>query len=762
MSAPSTLDRLRGRLTGTDPRVYATRREAGRDLVALRDRERRVVQRLQEQSIAFDSYPFLYQRFADGDPGLLPYGWFGSGTLTDRKGGKDVPVFWTELDLRQFRWMSRLLCETNPFAIGFLGLLVDFHVRGGYGWSACLRGVKKTPYATADADADPLVKAAQEVLDEFRDGEPGSLTGSWSLRSREAFARLRRDGEVFLRFFPGGPATRGVPTCRFVAPEQVGSPAGDTSGPASFGVLTDPDDVETVLAYFVRDPDGTGQEGEWVTANRAVDVELVRRLTGDGYRVVRGEMLHLKANADANVKRGLPDFFPVREELEAVRRLLHNMTLVAALQAAIGWVEQWAVANPEVVARQIAAGEDYTRLKTNQPFGQIGFGGRTASVTNYEPGSILKIDQNRNLIPGPVAAGVPGFVQAVQASLRGCGARWRLPEYFSGDASNNNLASSQVAGSPFVAAVEGGQLAWGALERAAAMKVIELAVASRRLPPEALRRLDVEATAPKVVLDDKEELARVRSQQLKDKTISPQEVILEDGRDPKHVAENWKAWRQLFPDQGFGAQPGEDGFGGGGGSGGGGDPGGGGESGPPVRESADASGHEHKGKGPGGGQFTSKGGKGGAGGRRGAPEKRPAAAAAPDPPPDRVRDAAALTAAVRRGLDGEDDPRGDRGKVDPGEAAAFARAAHEYLAGHHAGEFGVPLPELYERVGVPAGLSPTEFRAALLAADDAGTLRLGVMNRTAAEQPRPDLLPVIGAKPMGFARVGRPPAGGGA
>ena len=63
---------------------------------------------------------------------------------------------------------------------------------------------------------------------------------------------------------------------------------------------------------------------------------------------------------------------------------------------------------------------------------------------------------------------------------------------------------------------------------------------------------------------------------------------------------------------------------------------------------------------------------------------------------------------------------------------------------------------------MPAGLSPTEFRAALLAADDAGTLRLGVMNRTAAEQPRPDLLPVIGAKPMGFARVGRPPAGGGA
>ncbi len=94
----------------------------------------------------------------------------------------------------------------------------------------------------------------------------------------------------------------------------------------------------------------------------------------------------------------------------------------------------------------IRAGSDYIRPKLSDP------SGRLMDVVNYEPGTVLHMDANRQFIAGPVGTGTPGFIQAEQAVLRGCGARWRFPEYFSGNASNNNMASSIVAGSPYALA----------------------------------------------------------------------------------------------------------------------------------------------------------------------------------------------------------------------------------------------------------------------------------------------------------------------
>ncbi len=117
----------------------------------------------------------------------------------------------------------------------------------------------------------------------------------WGLRSREAFRRWRRDGEVFVRFFRGGQQTNGLPAIRFVEPEQVGPPPGeDADGDWSFGILTDREDVEYVQAFFVRDPLGTGSEGDEVPAAR---------------------ILHLKANVDTSIKRGLPDFIPIQDDI---------------------------------------------------------------------------------------------------------------------------------------------------------------------------------------------------------------------------------------------------------------------------------------------------------------------------------------------------------------------------------------------------------------------------------------------------------------
>lgn len=147
------------------------------------------------------AYPLDFERGGWGYP-LGPYGserpWFSAtGTGSDRLNGRNLPLFWNEIDLRGFRLVARDLESRNQFAIGFLNLLTAYHVHKGYGWQACLRGAKKTPYS-GQTNADPLVEKAQRILDGWRDGV------KWPLRSREAFRRWRRDGEVFGRWFKSG------------------------------------------------------------------------------------------------------------------------------------------------------------------------------------------------------------------------------------------------------------------------------------------------------------------------------------------------------------------------------------------------------------------------------------------------------------------------------------------------------------------------------------------------------------------------------
>ena len=141
------------------------------------------------------------------------------------------------------------------------------------------------------------------MLDEF------VRLNHWHRRQQEIVRRKDRDGECFLRFFPAADGTTRV---RFVEPDQVAAPAERVGDPsASFGVQTDPDDVETVLGYWI-----------------------------DGRLVDAAEIQHRKANVDANVKRGLPLFYPVRKNLRRAEKLLRNMSVVAEIQSAIAVIRK--------------------------------------------------------------------------------------------------------------------------------------------------------------------------------------------------------------------------------------------------------------------------------------------------------------------------------------------------------------------------------------------------------------------------------------
>jgi hypothetical protein len=219
--------------------------------------------------------------------------WQMLGDLSDRSHGA-VP-FATETELRQIRAECRALAVSNEFAINGHENRISYVVGAGHTYRVVAR---------KGSDAAPeLLTETQAVLDAFL------VDNCWQRRQQEIVHRRDRDGEVFLRLFA---SPQGRVRVRFVEPGQVSTPPAESGNPsASFGILTDPHDVEEALAYFV-----------------------------DGQMVDASEMQHRKANVDSNVKRGLPLFFPVRKNLRRAEKLLRNMSTVAEIQSAIALIRR--------------------------------------------------------------------------------------------------------------------------------------------------------------------------------------------------------------------------------------------------------------------------------------------------------------------------------------------------------------------------------------------------------------------------------------
>lgn len=441
----------------------------------------------------------------------LPLTPWASGTPSDRQWGRLVPIFWTEPQLAQFRTAARWVADTNPFAVGFFDLLVGMHIQKGCGWRVRLKGTAPgAPAQDVDGDGkpdvDPLVSQAQMVLDEWRQ------SARWVWRSREGFRRWRRDGETFLRFF-NGKLGRGLPSVRFVEPEQVSTPGGNSSSFASFGIESDPHDRETVLAYWLR----------WV-----VDDEMKPE------RVSASDILHIKANVDATVKRGLPDLFPVGADLDRVRSLLTNMGETAKAQAAIAWWEKYATATGSQVTNLIEQNRDYSAAKITPG------GFKTEDASKYNPATVVRTEGTRDVMTGPTSS-PEGFISVEQALLRGAGVRWNFPEYFSGDASNQNLASIKESGSPFVRVAEGRQQDWcEEIERPTALRVLRCAEKSGRLPPGTCDRIDVDVEPPAVALSDRKADEDIRAMQHSRGVLSTQTWQVKAGLDPAVESANIK------------------------------------------------------------------------------------------------------------------------------------------------------------------------------------------------------------------------------
>ena len=430
---------------------------------------------------AFDE---LWDGFVDPTDALYDVDgtrWNALGGAMSLGGASGIP-FIDEQQLAEIRAQCRALATDNEFAINGHENRISYIVGSGHVYRAVSQKSRTAP--------ESLLSGVQAVLDEF------VRINHWHKRQQEIVHRKDRDGECFLRFFP---APDGTTRVRFVEPDQVTAPpdrAGDAA--ANFGVQTDATDVETVIGYWI--------DGRWIDAD---------------------EIQHRKANVDANVKRGLPLFYPVRKNLRRAEKLLRNMSVVSEIQSAIAIIRKHTAATSAGLEQFVANQADLS--VTGQATG------RTSHFRRFAPGTILDaLSGTEYEFP---ASGIDAgrYVAVLQAELRAIASRLVMPEFMlSSDASNANYSSTMVAEGPAVKMFERLQHEMLEDDLDVMRRVMLHAVEAGRLPAEAMAAVDIRGIPPRLAVRDQLKDAQADQILVRNGAMSVETMAMRHGLDPEH------------------------------------------------------------------------------------------------------------------------------------------------------------------------------------------------------------------------------------
>lgn len=428
------------------------------------------------------SYVDLLDRYRDGQNLLTPI-----TTPNDRRYGRNFPLWQTEQELNLLRAPARVLCATNTYAQGLLRGLRCFVINTGY----TVRAVPKPGCDVPKAELDRV----HAILEEFDD------RSDWGEWEREFFWRSREDGDAFLRTFL---TDDGVTEVRSVEPEQILQPPNTDLKDWSFGIRTDPEDVQTPLEYWVAD---------------LYDLP-------NGEEVDAGEIIHFKANTKRSIKRGCTDFaFSAYDALNIADKLRRNMGEGAAVREAIAGVREHQTASIGQVTTFQQAQVDYTR---SDPVT-----GRSTDYAKVQPGTILDMDANTQWKPGPTSADATASVQILDALCRGAAAKWNAPEWLVSSNAQNMGAytSSLVAESPFVIGVQTEQQKYVRSYKRMKMTVLQNAVKAGKLSQRVLDRINLQVEAPSPVHRDQLAEAQGNIIRVQGGWKSRQSVAQEEGLD---------------------------------------------------------------------------------------------------------------------------------------------------------------------------------------------------------------------------------------
>ena len=450
---------------------------------------------------------------AQADPNQFPL-----GNMSGRRYGQNWPYILSDQHLDMYRTLSRNIYDGNAHGKGLINGFCAYVVGKGMNLRATQR--KK-------GDDSPLVGKLQAWLDNFSD------LNTFSEFQQEAFVRSKRDGEAIIRHFP---KANGQTHLRFVWPEHVRQPPMEAQDVWSFGVETDPEDIETVKAYAISRPNDPSEQPDIVSAE---------------------EIDHIKCNVDRGIKRGMPELcLDLRDSLESARKLRRNTAEGAAVRAAFAYIRKHATATSSQVGDFLTAQQDYLAPRVSRD------GDQNRATELIEPGTVVDIDAGQEYIASPADAGVPFYVQAVQMCLRAAGCRWNAPEGLaSGDYSNNNFASALVAEAPFRLRCEMEQEFYRTRFMRIVMRAVQHAIDIGALPPDTLEVCEIQMTPRSLEARDKQQEASTNQVYVGMGIKSPQTISQEMGLDYENEQSNIEAaLARKGPEGSALPMPGEGGF----------------------------------------------------------------------------------------------------------------------------------------------------------------------------------------------------------
>lgn len=361
--------------------------------------------------------------------------------------------FRNEAELRLIRQRARITALKNPYAKNLLNSICAFTIGKGHKYSAGIKKHIREPQERLYAEK--CSRKFQRWLDTLL------KMNRWGKRQFQTVWRYHRDGDAITRLFY---QENGYTLFRFVEPADVTTPPEYANDPsASFGILTEEDDVESVEAYFIN-----------------------------GEKVPAEEVQHRKANVDLNQKRGLSTFFTIREHLDRALKLLRNMSITVANQTAMTMIRHHKATGKQVSSFAAKAAMA-SRLNTAT--------GREQKQASVPPGAVFDVVDGKTRYEFP-ASGLNSSspVQVLSAELRAIASSMSWPEFMIGsDAANANYSSTMVAENPAVKSIETEQqshieddleLIWAAAEHA---------VNCGRLPEECLSVIEIEVEAPIII-----------------------------------------------------------------------------------------------------------------------------------------------------------------------------------------------------------------------------------------------------------------------
>ncbi len=378
------------------------------------------------------------------------------------------------------RMQARRLVHTNPYARNLLRLL-EVYVAGS---GLTLNVTAAEPDAVDPAD----LRRASQLWQHFLRCNAKHFT------FRETARRTWRDGECFARLYP---QPQWPPTVRYIDPECIGS-ADDPLVAA--GIITDADDVETVLAYQRVDP----------LSGRVVE------------EIPAAEMVHIKVGVDSNEPRGVTIFAPVLESLASFDKWLEIELQARKLQASI------------VLWRKVQGGPSQAGAFAESLSSTSGTdAGGSFRRERYRPGTILTTSPQTELQFLQPQTNFGDAVPLGRMMLLGIAAGAGVPEFMiTSDASNANYSSTMVAEGPAVKLFESEQQFFAAALEPLWRWVMQEAVHAGLLPEDILEHLAPSWTFPTLVNRNRAKDRDADAKLVEAGILSRAEVARRDGVDP--------------------------------------------------------------------------------------------------------------------------------------------------------------------------------------------------------------------------------------